>query len=62
MPLFNSNLHITQGATFHRSFIWKSGGKVVDITGYTAKAQIRLNHASNAVIYEMTTENGKIDR
>ena len=61
MPYFNSNLHISQGVTFRRSFIWKSGGQVVDLTGYKAKAQIGLTASSNAVIYEMTTENGKIE-
>lgn len=60
MPLFSANLHITQGATFRKVFVFKSGGAVVDLTGYTGRAQIRTSAASLTVICDLTTENGGI--
>lgn len=35
-------------------------GQIVDLTGYTARMQIRLNKSASATIIELTTENGRI--
>jgi len=61
MPQFTNHLEISQGATFRKAFVWKSGGAVVDITGYTAKSQIRTSVGSSTVVCEMTTENGMLE-
>lgn len=61
MPLFNSNLQISQGALFRKSFIWKAGGKVVNLTGWTARSQIRSTFLSSTILCDMTTENGLIE-
>lgn len=58
MPLFITNLEIDQGATFRRSFIVAAAGSPIDLTGYKARAQIRLLPSSTTVLVDMTTENG----
>lgn len=52
---------IEQGATFLKTFIWKdSEEEPVDITGYTARMQIRRKKSSTSAEYSATTENGGI--
>lgn len=51
-------LAIERGATLYRRFVWELEGEQgavtpVDLTGCTARAQIRLNHKSTTVAYEM---------
>jgi hypothetical protein len=62
---FKRDLTIYQGATFRETVTWKTGATAasatpVNLTGYTAKAQIREEQDSATVIHEMTTENGGI--
>jgi hypothetical protein len=62
---FNRDLTIYQGATFRETVTWKAGATAetatpVNLTGYTAKAQLREELDSATVIHEMTTENGGI--
>lgn len=52
---------IEQGATFQRTFVWKDSNEdPVDITGYTARMQIRRKKSSTTAEHEATTENGGI--
>lgn len=55
-------LVIEQGATLDRTFKWKDGeGALVDITGYTARCQVRASFASETKLLDLTTENGGIE-
>lgn len=55
------NFIIEQGATFYRKFKWTDKDKVPrDLTGYTARMQIREHVTNNVVILELNTENGRI--
>lgn len=56
------DLTIYQGATFQRSWsIVESGGdEPIDLSGYTARMQIREKLKSETVVLELTTENGRI--
>lgn len=54
------NLEIYEGSTFRKSFIWKSDSVAVDLTGYTAKMQVRATIKSSTALLTLTTENGGI--
>jgi hypothetical protein len=56
------NITADQGATFTRQLTWKdSAGSVVNLTGYTARMQLRQSvDASGAAVLELTTENNRI--
>lgn len=64
MPAHKVKLEIDQGATFDKTFTWKTGTKTnavpVDLTGCKARAQIREELESDAVLLELTTENQRI--
>jgi hypothetical protein len=50
-----------QGATFSKTFIYKDSNEaVVNLTGYTARMQIRSYKDSPTILLSATTENGKI--
>lgn len=53
-------LAIEQGATYPRVFTWKAGDPAtpVDLTGCTARLQIRGRVTDADVLYEMTSEPG----
>lgn len=57
-------LFIEQGATFDKSLTYSTGTQKnavpVDLTGCTARAQIRSDIDSETVLLELTTENGRI--
>lgn len=54
-------LTIDQGATFSVSIVWKnSDGTVKDLTGYTAKMQIRENYSEVNPLETLSTSNGEI--
>lgn len=59
---FEVNLTIYQGATFRQSVTWKSGTPAapVDLTGCTARMQIREKVDSATVLATFTTEDGGI--
>jgi hypothetical protein len=49
-----------QGATFNQVIVWRdSTNTPVDLTGYTARMQIRYK-VSSSVALSLTTENGRI--
>lgn len=55
------DLYIEQGATYYQPIAWKDGsGNAVNLTGYTARMQIRKTVNSTTVIIELNTENGRI--
>lgn len=54
-------LQIYQGATFRHRLRWRtSGGTPIDLTGCTARMQVRSEVESADVLLELTTENGGI--
>jgi len=54
------NFTIKQGSTFRKPLQWIAGGSPVDMTGWSARMQIRPEVDSEIVIVELTTENGGI--
>lgn len=57
-----TKLTIYQGATFRKRFTWYSPGgtQPIDLTGCTARMQVRLEIDDPAVLLDLTTENGGI--
>ncbi len=56
-------LHLTieQGATFNPVMTWKDqAGNPIDLTGYTARMQIRATVDDSTVIHELSTTNGEL--
>lgn|SRR5574343_526082 len=52
---------IEQGATFQLNLVWKdSGGTPINLTGYTARMQVRHKLADTSPLLDFTTENGAI--
>lgn len=55
------DIEIEQGATFRMLLQWlDSNESPVDLSGYTARMQIRRTHSSNVTLAEATTEDGRI--
>lgn len=54
-------LTIYQGATFRKRLVWKApDGTPIDLTGCTARMQVRSEVESAVVLLNLTTENGGI--
>jgi len=52
------NFEIEQGTTFTKPLVWKNNtGTVVNLSGYTARMQVRSSITSDVVLLELTTEN-----
>lgn len=50
-----------QGSTFSRTITYKdSSGSAIDLSGYTARMQLRRNIDDASAIIELTTSNGRI--
>lgn len=61
MSAADYNIIVEQGATFQLNITWKDeAGVVIDITGYTARMQVRATKAATTVLLAATTENGYI--
>lgn len=61
MPAANYDFEIEQGSKFLRYFVYKDdAGDPVDLTGRTARMQIRTNVNSPSVLMELTTQNDRI--
>jgi hypothetical protein len=58
----NIDLTIYKGATFTKSIQWKTGtpANPVNLTGCTARMQIRKSVNDTSILDTLTTENGKI--
>lgn len=55
------NLAIQQGATFRKRLVRRNEkGKPINLTGFTAKLQARLNHGDTTTLFELSTENGGV--
>lgn len=55
------NLTIRRGATFRKRLTWRgTNKKPINLTGYTAKLQVRPNPDDPTVLLELSTENGGI--
>jgi hypothetical protein len=61
MPAGKHDIIIEQGATFRRVITWKtSAGVPVNLTGYSAKMQVRERVRDTDVVLECSTANGRI--
>lgn len=60
MAAVKHRLKIDQGSTLRKSFTWKAGKEPVDLTGFSARMQIRETIESEEVIADLTSENGGI--
>jgi len=55
------DITIEQGATFQLQITWKDRDNIaIDLTGFTARMQIRRRVGADEVLAEATTENGYI--
>ncbi len=55
------NFIIEQGTTFSHSLTWLDESEsAVNLTGFTARMQVRPNITEETVLLELTTENGRI--
>lgn len=60
MKALKYRIYIEQGATYRKRFRWRSGGAIVDLTGYEARMQIRPDVDSETVLADLSTTNGKL--
>jgi hypothetical protein len=51
---------IEQGATYSQVITYKDNGVAVNLTGYTARMQVRSTLESATTVVELTTANGRI--
>lgn len=57
----NYDLTLYQGASFTLTLTWKDAANAaINLTGYSAKMQIRYTAASPSVVLELSTTNGGI--
>lgn len=52
------NLACPQGATFTRTLTWKIDGAAVNLTGYTARMQVRKSASSATTYVSLTSSSG----
>jgi hypothetical protein len=52
------NITAYQGATYDLNLTWAIGGTAVNLTGYTAAMQVRINPADSATILSLTNGSG----
>ena len=61
MPAAKYNLEVEQGATFTLALAYKDANDVpINLTGYSARMQIRHKAGSASALIDATTANGKI--
>ena len=54
------NIYVEQGATYSRSFTWKISGNPVNLTGYSARLQVRRDRSTDPMIYLTSAAGGGI--
>lgn len=60
-PAGTYNIVADQGATFSRTLTWKTdAGTLVNLSGYTARMQVRATVDAPTTVLSLTTENGGI--
>jgi len=53
------DITINQGATFELTITWKdSAGTAINLTGYTARMQVRETYSSSSTIISLTSGSG----
>tara|TARA_B100000902_G_scaffold155285_1_gene151710 strand:+ start:692 stop:1036 length:345 start_codon:yes stop_codon:yes gene_type:complete len=57
---FNYNLTIDQGATFSKTFTYKSGGNAVDLSTHTARMMVRSSYDASSTLVSLTSAGGDI--
>lgn len=61
MALVVRDIIIEQGSDFERHFRWKGAdGLYIDLTGWTARMQVRTSFSAPTAVLNATTENGMI--
>lgn len=61
MTAGNYDITIEAGATFRLSLTWKDdNGDVIDLTGFSARMQVRETYESEAAILSLTSADGDI--
>lgn len=55
------DLTVEQGSTFNLTLVYKDQrGYVIDLTGYSARMQLRTSVGASTVALDLTTANGRI--
>lgn len=55
------DIEVDQGTTFRKTITWKdSSSALVNLTGYTARMQVRASFSASTTIASLTTSNGGI--
>lgn len=54
------NFELVQGDTFHYEPAWKINGSYVNVTGYSAKMDVKIAPTSLTTIVELSSANGRI--
>jgi hypothetical protein len=57
---FAYDLEINAGASLSDSLLWKIDSVPVDLTGASARAQLRRTHSSTGIVAEFSTANNKL--
>lgn len=52
------NMTCYQGASFDYSLIWKVSGTAINLTGYSARMQVREQYDSNVAVLTFTSGSG----
>jgi hypothetical protein len=61
MPAATYDITIEQGATLRLSFVWKDSEEVpINLTGYSARMQVRRSFSSTDKLLDLSTEDGSI--
>ena len=61
MPAGQFDFTIEQGATFSQQVTWRdSTGSAIDLTGYSARMDVRKSHVSTTRLIQLSTTNGFI--
>lgn len=55
------DIDIEQGATFVMNLVWKDANQApIDLTGYTARMQVKRRYSDTVPLLDFTTQNGAI--
>lgn len=54
------NFQVDQGSVFDVSLTYKVGGTAIDLTGWTARMQVRATVDSSTVLLDLSTANDRI--
>lgn len=62
MAAGSKDLIIPKGETYRKTFLYQDTDRnAIDLTGYTARMQVRENYSSTTTVLDLTTENGGIE-